>query len=333
MKPLFPSKLKEGDEIRVIAPSRSMGIISNTNKVLAIKALERLGLKVSFGRHVNEQDIMHSSSIESRLTDLHEAFSNPNVKAILAVIGGYNSNQLLDYIDYNLIKRNPKIFCGFSDITALGNAIYHKTELITYSGLHFSSFAMQKGFDYSLEYFKKIFFESNEISLVSSKEWSDDAWYLDQEKRVFHPNPGYKVIHPGHAKGKIVGGNLGTLRLLCGTPYMPPLDDTILFLEEVSSSSSTDVYEFDRNLQALTQEPHFEKVRAIVIGRFENSFGMTDEKLHYILSTKAALKNISIVADADFGHTTPIYTFPIGSNCYLNAEAPRSVTLVISESR
>ncbi|MBY0292103.1 MAG: LD-carboxypeptidase [Alphaproteobacteria bacterium] len=326
---MFPDKLKVGDEIRIIAPSRSMGIISSTNRALAIKVLESLGLQVTFGQQVDEQDIMHSSSIESRLTDLHEAFADPNVKAILAVIGGYNSNQLLDFIDYNLIKQKPKIFCGFSDITALGNAIYHHTALVTYSGVHFSSFAMQKGFEYSLEHFKKIFFKADKISLLPSKEWSDDAWYLNQEKRIFHPNHGYKVINAGQAEGKIIGGNLGTFRLLCGTPYKPTLDNAILFLEEVSNASGTDVYEFDRNLQSLIQDPHFAKVRAIVLGRFENSFGMTNEKLRYILSTKSALKTIPIIADVDFGHTTPIFTFPIGGLCRLHAEAFGNVTLLL----
>lgn len=308
-----------------------MGIISSDNKALAIKALEELGLQVTFGQHVDEMDMMFSSSIESRLADLHAAFSDPNVKAILTVIGGYNSNQLLGLIDYDLIRNNPKIFCGFSDITALGNAIYHKTGLVTYSGLHFSSFAMQKGFVYSLESFKKIFFESNEFSLLPSKEWSDDAWYLDQEKRIFHSNPGYKVINAGQAEGKIIGGNLGTLRLLCGTPYMPPLNDAILFLEAVSHSNSADPDMFDRSLQALTQDPQFEKVQAIVIGRFENKFGMTDEKLRYILSTKPELKNIPIIANADFGHTTPIFTFPIGGTFRLQAETSENVELVLEK--
>ena len=318
-----------GDEIRVIAPSRTMGIISSANKALAVKALEGLDLRVTYGRHVDEPDLMHSSSIKSRITDLHEAFADQNVKGILTVIGGYNSNQLLDSIDYDLIKRNPKIFCGFSDITALGNAIYHKTRLVTYSGLHFSSFAMQKGFEYSLKYFKEIFFQSDEISLLPSKEWSDDAWYMDQEQRTFHPNVGYKVINPGQAEGKIIGGNLGTLQLLRGTSYMPDLDGVILFLEAVSHSTDIDIYEFDRDLQSLTQDPSFEKVRAIVIGRFENKFGMTDEKLQYILSTKPALKNIPIIANANFGHTTPIFTFPIGGTCRLIAEASGNIKLVI----
>jgi muramoyltetrapeptide carboxypeptidase len=149
--PIFPQKLKPGDEVRVVAPSKSMGIISPENRALALKAIEGLGLRITFGRHVEEQDLMDSSSVGSRVTDLHEAFADPSVKAILTVIGGYNSNQLLDYLDYDLIQQNPKIFCGFSDIAALGNAIYHKTGLVTYSGPHFSSFAMQKGFEYSLE--------------------------------------------------------------------------------------------------------------------------------------------------------------------------------------
>ncbi len=274
---------------------------------------------------------MYSSSIASRIADLHEAFSDQNVKAILAVIGGYNSNQLLELIDYHLIKQNPKIFCGFSDITALGNAITHKTGLVTYSGVHFSSFGMQKRFEYSLEHFKKIFFESKEISLIPSKEWSDDAWYLDQEKRVFHPNPGYKVINPGQAEGKIIGGHLGTLRLLCGTPYMPSLEESILFLEGDAISKSVDIYAFDRDLQALIHSPDFGKVRAIVIGRFENNFGMTDEKLRAVLSTKTALTDIPIISNADFGHTTPIFTFPIGGLCRLEAEPSGKVSLVLEK--
>lgn len=330
MTPIFPSKLQSGDEIRVIAPSRSMGIISPENRELALKVLENLGLKVTFGKHVEEQDLMGSSSVQSRVTDLHEAFSDPNVRAILTVIGGYNSNQLLDDIDYDLIRKNPKIFCGFSDITALGNAIHHKTALVTYSGVHFSSFAMQKGFDYSLEHFKKIFFASDEIRLFPSEEWSDDAWFLDQRNRTFHPNPGYHVLNPGEARGKIIGGSLRTLHLLQGTPYMPSLEGSILFLERMATTTSTNVEEFDRYLQSFLQAPNFPKVRALVIGRFERSSGMTPEKLRYVFS-KPPLKSIPIITNADFGHTTPIFTFPIGGTCFLRAKASGDVTLVLEK--
>ena len=110
---------------------------------------------------------------------------------------------------------------------------------------------------------------------------------------------------------------------------MPKLDGAILFLEEVSHSSLVDVYEFDRNLQSIIQEPGFKKVRAIVLGRFEKTFGMTEEKLQYVLSTKPALKNIPIIANADFRHTTPIFTFPIGGVCRLQADKSGNVSLTI----
>jgi len=112
---------------------------------------------------------------------------------------------------------------------------------------------------------------------------------------------------------------------------MPVLNNTILFVESMSTATRTDVEMFDRNLQSLIQASDFEKVQALVIGRFENSFGMTPEKLDYIFSTKPALKSIPIIANADFGHTIPIFTFPIGGTCHLQATASRNVKLVIEK--
>lgn len=132
--------MKFGDEIRVISPARSMKIITQELREIAKIRFEEMGLKVTFAKHVEECDEFSSSSIESRVEDIHEAFLDKNVKAVITTIGGYNSNQLLKYIDYEIIKNNPKIFCGFSDITALCCAIYKKTGLITYYGPHFSSF-------------------------------------------------------------------------------------------------------------------------------------------------------------------------------------------------
>lgn len=171
-------------------------------------------------------------SISDRVEDLHEAFKERNVKAILTVIGGYNINQLLDYIDYALIKDNPKILCGFSDITALSNAIYSKTGLVTYYGPHFSSFGMKYGFDYTLNYFKEMLTDSKEVIIKNSSEWSDDSWYKDQENREFIKNDGMKAINHGKTEGRIIGGNLCTLNLLQGTEYMPEAEDAILFLED-----------------------------------------------------------------------------------------------------
>ena len=317
---MIPNKLKTGDEVRVIAPSRSMKIINNETREIATKRLTDLGLKVTFGKNVELCDDFTSSSIEARLEDLHDAFKDQNVKAILTVIGGFNSNQLLSHIDYELIKNNPKILCGFSDITALSNAIYAKTGLVTYSGPHYSSFGMKYGFDYTLDYFKKMFFEENEIEIKSSDVWSNDPWFINQEQRDFHKNHGMFIINEGKANGTIVGGNLSTFCLLPGTQYMPKFEEnTILFIEnDATVSGSIYIVEFDRMLHSLIHQPDFKNVKGIVFGRAEKNCDMNPDKWKLMIHNKEELKNIPIVADADFGHTTPIFTFPIGGQANLD---------------
>ena len=312
--------LNTGDEIRVIAPARSMKLLGQDCIEIANKRFAELGFKLTFGNHVMEADEVMSSSIEARIMDLHQAFADKNVKAILTVIGGFNSNQLLRYIDYNLIKNNPKILCGFSDITALANAIYAKTGVTTYSGPHYSSFGMEKGFEYTLEYFKKMFLEDGEIEVKSSDEWSDDAWFLDQENREFVKNDGIFIINEGCAEGTIVGGNLCTFNLLQGTEYMPDLTDRILFIEDDGMADKMFYVEFDRNLQSLIHQKNFDKVRGIVIGRAEKNCEMTNEKWIKLIKGKSELNNIPVIAGADFGHTTPIFTFPIGGKAKLSAK-------------
>ena len=127
-----------------------------------------MGLKLNFGKHLEEKDEFVSSSVKSRIEDLHDAFRDQNVKAIITVIGGFNSNQLLKYLDWNLIKNNPKIFCGYSDITALNNAIFANTGLISYSGPHYSTFGQELYFEYTLEYFKKCFFSEDQFEIIPS---------------------------------------------------------------------------------------------------------------------------------------------------------------------
>lgn len=318
---MIPAKLKKGDEVRVIAPSRSMVILGEDCKKIATERLEALGLKVTFGKYVMEADSDYlCTSVKHRVEDLNEAFKDKNVKAILTVIGGFNSNQMLDYIDYEAIKENPKIFCGFSDITALSNSIYAKTGLVTYSGPHYSSFGMLKGFEYTLEYFKKMFFEDKEIEIKSSKEWSDDAWFIDQENREFIKNDGMFVINEGEAEGEIVGGNLCTLNLLQGTEYMPNIENKILFLEDDDMAGKIYLMEFDRNLQSLIHMPEFKTVKALVLGRSQKATDMTKEKWIKLIKNKPELANIPVIAGVDFGHSTPIITFPIGGDAILKAK-------------
>ncbi|GAA0729574.1 LD-carboxypeptidase [Clostridium malenominatum] len=306
---MIANKLKSGDEIRVISPSRSLGIIDVKQREIAIDALGRLGLKVTFSKNAENMDEFSSSSIEDRIEDLHEAFGDSHVKGILTTIGGYNSNQLLKYIDYKLIEDNPKIFCGFSDITALQNAIYKKTGLVTYSGPHFSTFGMIKGNEYTEEYFKKCLMNEEEFEVKNSPYWSDDEWYLDQENRMFIEDEGVLIINKGVAKGKILGGNLCTFNLLQGTEFMPDLSDSILFIEDDFLSTGEN---FDRDLQSLIHQPNFHRVKGVLIGRFQKESKVSDEMLIKIIKTKKELNNIPVIANLNFGHTNPRFTFPIG---------------------
>ena len=321
-----PLKIKKGSHIRIVAPARSMGILSNDSKRAAIDRLERFGFKLSFGKHIEEMDEFNSSSIESRIEDIHDAFDDNNVDAILTVIGGYNSNQLLQYLDYDLIARNPKIICGFSDITALLNAILAKTGMITYLGTHFSSWAMERGLDYSIDNFIRCCMEENTYQLLSSSEWSDDPWYIDQERREFIHNEGYWVLNQGHAVGRVVGGHIRCLNALQGTEYWPMLDDSILIIEEDEEIKPA---HFDRQLQSLMHQSDFKGVQGILIGRFQKETKMDRNLLDKIINTKKELQNIPIVANVDFGHTTPQATMPIGGSMEIIAKDGNAKILII----
>jgi len=332
MQKIFPEKLKTGDEIKVIAPSRSAAILSSENYDLAFERMRKeFKLVVGFGKHHQEKDMLASSSIESRISDIHDAFSNKKVKMLNTVIGGFNSNQLLKYLDWDLIKKNPKIICGYSDITVLANAVYAKTGLVTYSGPHFSTFAQKEYLDYTIEYFKKCLIENNEYTIEPSKEWLDDQWYRNQDNRTPIANEGYWVLKTGVAEGTIVGGNLSSFSLLFGTEYMPDLTDSVIFLEVDNYTQGVDLLEFERQLQSLLQQKGSEGIKGIIIGRFQKGSEVTREKLQYVIDTKKELQNIPVIASVDFGHTNPMITFPIGGACKIAIKNDNDFEIKVTE--
>ncbi|WP_282141698.1 S66 family peptidase [Cytobacillus oceanisediminis] len=314
---MLAERLKPGDEIRVIAPSRSMAIIKGEQLRIAQERLNQLGFTITYGKNAELHDEFFSTSIEERIEDLHDAFTDPNVKGILTVIGGYNANQLLNYIDFEIIKNNPKILCGFSDITALQGAIYKKTGLITYSGPHFSSFGVKHGFEYTLDSFINAVTNDAPYEILASSDWSDDPWYLDQEDRHFIKNNGYTVIQEGDAEGRLIGGNLCTLNLLQGTEFMPSLKDSILFIEDDEESHALT---FDRDLQSLLHLPDAQGIKGILIGRFQKNSQVTEEALRKIIESKKELHGIPVIADVNFGHVQPYATIPIGGRAAIKAK-------------
>ncbi len=315
---MIPAKLKVGDEVRVVSPSSGLGFIPEDRRRFAAGRLEGLGLRVSYGGAGEVLDRFESSPAGERVSELHEAFADADVAGMLTIIGGYNSNQLLGRLDYDLIGENPKVLCGFSDITALATAVYARAGLVTYSGPHFSTFSMERGLLYTLDHFERCLMREGPYGVEPADHWSDDPWYLDQENRDLLANPGYEVLNEGEAHGTILGGNFGTLALLFGTPYMPDLEGTILLLEDDEEIKPV---HFDRTLQSLIHQPGFEGVRGLVFGRFQRASNMDLEILEEIVGTKPELGRMPIIANASFGHTTPAFTFPIGGTGALRAYA------------
>lgn len=325
--PRIPEPLQEGDLIRVIAPAYSLGIISSEIKNIATTRLqESFGLEVSFGENAMQLDELNSSPIEARVDDLHEAFLDSRVKAVFSAIGGYNSNQLLAHIDWEIIRDNPKVLCGFSDITSLGNAIVQKAGLVTYSGPHYSSFGQRKFDSYTADYMKKALFGDKAFTVTPSPEWTDDTWYLDQDARHPHPNDGHWVIQPGDARGLIVGGNLSTYNLLQGSEYFPAFPRPIAFIEDTALS---DVGTFDRDLQSLL---HAQEIGGLVIGKFQAAGTINHRAITQIIASKRELHDVPVVANVNFGHTMPILTIPLGGVAELHITEDNADILILNNT-
>lgn len=310
---IIPESLKSGDEIRIVAPSRNANILSDETIEIAKTTLENMGFVVTFGKSINNcsDSFYNTASIEDRVNDLMDAFTDKNVKGILTVIGGFNVNQIIDALDYDVIKNNPKVICGYSDITALLVSITAKTGLVTYYGPHFSTFGIKLDNDYTIEYFNKMVMSNEVVSVVPSNKWSNDLWFLDQDNREFIDNVGVEIINRGKGCGTILGGNLNTLNLLQGTPYFPDHEDVILFIEEDGGAGDNYLVEFDRNFISLIQAVGKEYIKGIVVGRAELDCHMTLDKWKVLFKDKG-LDNIPIVVNADFGHTNPMITIPLG---------------------
>lgn len=321
-QPLLPPRLRPGDQVRVVAPAASLSCVGEEVRERAAGRLAGLGLQVTYGEGAAERDVFESSSVQTRVADLHAAFADPEVAAVLTALGGFNSNQLLPALDYELIGRHPKVFCGYSDITALHNAVLARSGLVGYHGPHFANFGMRDHFEGTLESFVACLFSAEPVTWAPSPEWTNDAWFLDQDDRHPVAGDGWWTVQPGEAAGRIVGGNLCTYNLLQGTAYRPTLDGAVLFIEDDHESRPAN---FDRDLTSVLQLPDAAGLAGLVIGRFERATGMTRDVLQRIVGSKPELAGLPVLANVDFGHTDPVYTFPVGGECSLVAAEGSSV--------
>ena len=332
---MIPDKLKPGDEVRIVAPARSASDISKVTLRRAQSTLESIGLKVTFSDNAFSQNQRGCPTDEEKVKDLEEAFTDSNVKCILAAIGGFNSNQLLNKINWQIIKDNPKIFGGFSDITILNHAILAKTGLITYAMPNFYCFGLLLESDYSLKYFQRCLLidypDSYEVQ--PTKYWCDFSWNNDESlpQRIWK-NSGPRIVQGGSAIGTMIGGNLCSLNLLNGTEYFPKIKgNIILCIEDDSYDSIPET--FERNVQSLMQQPYFNQVRAILIGRFQGKSQATEDVVGDIILSKNISPNIPVIAGLDFGHTDPKFTYPVGGYCHIVAEDDSAKVVIYCDDK
>lgn len=305
-----PKHLKKGDVIGLISPSSSPDNLEKIEK--GVKYLEGLGYRVILGKNVGKYRGYLAGTDEERLEDLHAMFSNKNVKVIIAIRGGNGATRLLDKINYGLIKRNPKIFVGYSDITALQLAIFHKTGLVTFSGP------------------------------MAAVEFANDIDPFTEEnfwKMITYPKPFGKLKNPqgeniscltkGTANGRLLGGNLSLIAALMGTPYIPKFDKSILFLEEIDEKP----YRIDRFFAQLRLAKIFEKVNGIILGNFTDCEETDPKKksltLNEIIYDYFIHLKKPVMYNLIYGHIKTKNTIPIGITAKIDCA---STKIEITES-
>lgn len=307
----------------MIAPSESFSPkFTEELQERAVKKLEGLGLKVSFGKYVREQNEFDTASVEHRLEDMHDAFKDPDVQAVISANGGTSVNQLLKDIDYDLIKNNPKIFCGLSDLTELALAVYAKTGLVCYYGPHFSMLGAAEVIDPSYENMEKMFFYEDPVTLDAPQFYNDSAW--DKEKIL---NDGFWTINEGEAEAESIGGNLLTINFTLGSRFMPAIKDKILFLEE---NHIIDYKGVHKEIQEIVNHPDGESIKGILIGRFQKETGMDRALLTSLIKSKKEWQHIPVVGNVDCSHTAPMMTLPIGGKIKIRAKVGDKVNIQVT---
>ena len=306
-KLIKPAALRQGDTVGLITPATY--VTDPDRLALVVRTVEYFGLKPKFGRHVRKRHGYLGGSIQERLDDLHAMFADSEVKAVFCIRGGYGSGQLLDGIDYSLIRRNPKIFLGYSDITALHLAIQKQAGLVTFHG----PMMLARFSEYTRKLFRKALFEKQPLGLISNPPDSDPL----------RPAHMHRTVRGGTARGPLSGGNLSLISSLMGTPYEPDTRGNILFLEDVGEEP----YSLDRMLTQLRLARKLQSAAGVIFGEcaacrprdfqpsFENTLS-TGEVVDDILGRL----DIPVLSGLTIGHTDDQATLPLGVMSTLDAD-------------
>lgn len=283
MNLIKPKKLNQGDTICIIAPAGEVDI----NKInQAKKYFENKGFQVQLGHHISSQKNYLAGDDEKRLQDLHNAFENKEVSAIICARGGYGAIRLINQINYDLIQNNPKIFCGYSDITALSAMIFKKTGLITFSAPMAQS----------------------DFSFNTINEFTENKFFHTLSCNITKIEPTkLKIYKNANAKGVLIGGNLSTLTSLCGVDFIPD-EKFILFAEDLNEPA----YKIDRYFTQLFNINKFKKnIQGIILGDFLD----LDNQKYFddFINELANTHKIPIYGGYPISHSETKATIPYGT--------------------
>lgn len=309
-----PRALKPGDTVALVSPSSY--VFNLWSLETAAARIESLGLKTRISRNARARHGYMAGTAKERVADLHEAFADPSVAAVFCIEGGYGTERLLDSLDYALIRKNPKILLGYSDITGLHLGIGRKAGLVTFHG----PVAMSALPAWTLEYLRKALFGTDPIGELANPPETDPL------SPAF---PRHTVV-PGTARGTIAGGNLTLISTTMGTPYELDARGKILFLEDTGEAP----YRVDRMLTQMKLGGKFAECAGVVWGTCSEC---TTDKSSFAVNLSISdlvdeiLGDIGkpVLAGLVFGHTREKVTLPMGVTCELDAAA-KKVTIVES---
>ena len=274
---------------------------------IARESLEALGLKVRIGPNVLARHGYLAGSDKNRAADINAFFADDSIKAVVPIRGGWGSSRVLPYLDYDTIRRNPKVVVGYSDITALHLGIHAKTGLVTFHGPN----GMGRWDAWSLDYFKRLLFGAEALTLTNLVKLSDRNALTPTEHRV-------QTITAGTARGRLLGGNLTVLTAILGSPYVPSFEGAILFLEDVGE----DLYRVDRMFTQLKLAGVLNGIRGFVFGTCAEcgpGEGFASLTLEEIFADHIEPLGIPAWFGAMIGHQTPQWTLPIGIEAEVDA--------------
>jgi len=324
-----PPALRPGDTVGIVAPSSPTAAHVSRRLARGVAELERRGFRVRLGDNVDNP----RPTVAEKLADLHALFGDPDVRGVVCTIGGYDSHQLLEQLDFELIATNPKVFSGYSDITALQAALWVRTGLVTFMGpMLLTDWAEFGGIpDYTWTEWEATVMRAeprDEICVASGWTAEMTRWdEADDRPRVHEPNPGPRALRGGVAKGPLVPANLCTLLLFAGTPLWPDLDGAILGLELAEEEQA---WWAERSLHQLRHLGVWERAAGLAFGRCNPVSATPPDELDRMLLEATRGSGFPIAVDFDFGHTEPHCTLPWGVRARLDADA-RPPTLSLLE--